>query len=210
MTRSRRSRGARWSGARSAFVLVADRGRVTSRVSARPRAELPTCGVQPRPAMSPGVGTALRLAAAIRRTVSPLRAKMSNQSEVEAVIRALEDERMQREVLAGDVGESARTAARRTTSSTCTPPGTMTRKIRISPRCATPSSSTSTWSASDERIIVHGDVAYITGRHIGMTILAGQPRLIDSFYLADLERSPDGAWRFCAWQSTAYSPTARR
>ena len=60
----------------------------------------------------------------------------------------------------------------------------------------------------EEHVVVHGEVAYITGHHIGLSILDGLPRLIDSFYLA-IWKVVDDRWRFCAWQSTANSRSAR-
>ena len=60
----------------------------------------------------------------------------------------------------------------------------------------------------EEHVVVHGEVAYITGHHIGLSILGGLPRLIDSFYLA-IWKLVDGGWRFCAWQSTANSRSER-
>lgn len=55
----------------------------------------------------------------------------------------------------------------------------------------------------EERTFVHGEVAYVTGRHIGLSVLEGQPRLMDSFFLA-IWKVVGGRWRLCAWQATAH------
>jgi ketosteroid isomerase-like protein len=60
----------------------------------------------------------------------------------------------------------------------------------------------------EERVFVHGEVAYLTGWHIGLSILEGQPRLMDSYFLA-IWKVVEGGWKLCAWQATAHLPAAR-
>ena len=61
----------------------------------------------------------------------------------------------------------------------------------------------------NEAIVVQGDAAIAAGRQIGLSVLNGNPGLIDSLYLAVYARNESGQWQFLAWHANKYSPTAR-
>ena len=59
-----------------------------------------------------------------------------------------------------------------------------------------------------EAIVIQGVAAVATGRQIGLSVLDGNPGLIDSLYLAVWVRGDPG-WQLFAWHATKFSLTAR-
>ena len=58
----------------------------------------------------------------------------------------------------------------------------------------------------DQSVVVRPESVITAGRQVGLSLLRGEPRLIDSAYLS-VWVLEDGVWRLGAWHATVHAPT---